>query len=350
MDRPDLSHVSPEIKAYIEFLEGKLRTSQPANNSSKKKEQLPDTEIDVISTAPLQAEPPTTIQIITVSYDGFAKRTARHIYTPQHRSGMGVYDIELKEPDYPTVLASIDETQNLLLFTNLARAFRYPINKVTASPVHAKGDPFDRLPFENDEKIIAILPEQAQGYVAMVSAGGRVRTLRHHVFGEHMKPGTALYPFREFGPLVAACWTPGDGDLFVATRHGIGIRFNEKMISPQGDYGIKVSGDDAVVGITSVRDQSGVFMISADGKGTIRLMSGFAPNKSPGGSGKIAMKSDHLINAVSVEGSDHIFIITRYGKIIRFKADEVPQTEGVVQGVNCIMMRNDEVTAMIKSS
>lgn len=350
MDRPDLTNVNPEIKAYIEYLEARLKSASPLISSQKKRESGPEPEIDVISTAPLQAEAPTSIQIISVSSTGMVKRTSRHLYTPQHRGGVGIYDIELKDPDFPSVLASVDESQNLLLFTNLARAFRYPIGKIQSTPVHGKGDLFERLPFEQDEKVVSILPEQAQGYVAMVSAGGRVRTLRHHVFGEHMKPGTSLYPYRDFGPLVSACWTPGDGDLFIATRRGIGIRFNEKLISPQGDYGIKVGAEDTVVGITPVRDDSGVLMVTSDGKGTIRLMSGFAPNKTPGGSGKIAIKSEHLINAVSVEESDNIFIITRLGKMIRFKADEVPQTEGVVQGVNCILMRSDVVTSVLKSS
>jgi hypothetical protein len=55
------------------------------------------------------------------------------------------------------------------------------------------------------------------------------------------------------------------------------IRFNEKVIPPQGENGIRLTGNDQVVAITSVYDNSGVFMIGADGKGTTRLMSGFRP-------------------------------------------------------------------------
>jgi DNA gyrase subunit A len=350
MDRPDLSKVEPQIKAYIEFLEERLRIVSSAPAANRRKENPTQPEPDVISTAPLPAEPPTTIQILTISKAGSVKRTSRHLYSPQHRGGMGVFDLDVSEPDYPHVLASVDESQNLLLFTNLARVFRYPLSKIPAYQVRSKGEPFDRLPFEQDETVISILPEQAQGYIALSSASGRVRILRHHVFGEHMKPGTAVYPYRDFGPLASACWTSGDGELFMITRRGIGIRFSEKLITPQGDWGIKVGNDDAVVGITSIYDNSGVFMIGADGKGTVRLMSGFAPNKSAGGSGKIAFKNDQVIGAAAVTDNDNIFIISRQSKIIRFRADEVPPTEGVVQGVNCMMLRNDSVIAMVKSS
>ena len=100
--------------------------------------------------------------------------------------------------------------------------------------------------------------------------------------------------------------------------------------------------------ITPVRPESGVFLLGQDGKGTIRLMSGFNPNKTPGGSGKISMKTDHLISALTVTEQDDLFILTRLCKIIRFRAEEVPSTEGVVQGVICISLRGDEVVAASK--
>ncbi len=62
------------------------------------------------------------------------------------------------------------------------------------------------------------------------------------------------------------------------------------------------------------------------------------------------MKTDQLIAAFSVDTTEDIFIISRLGKIIRFKAAEVPTTEGVVQGVICMSLRGDECITAIKSS
>jgi DNA gyrase subunit A len=347
MERPDLSNVDGNILAYIEHLEERLR----ANETGRKVRTASDSlSADRIPDTPLQAEPATTVNIITVSSEGIAKRTQRHHYSPQHRSGMGVFDLEVPEPDYPSILASVDENQNLIVFTSQARVFRISLNKIPATALRSRGQTLlDRVQLENGERVAAILPERAQGYVALVSASGRVRTLRHHLFGEHMRPGTGMYSFKDYGPLASVCWTPGDADLFILTKNGMAIRFNEKVIPPQGENGIRLTGSDQVVAITSVYDNSGVFMIGADGKGTTRLMSGFAPNKSAGGSGKIAMRNDHLVGATAVDPNDSLFIITRLGKIIRFLADEVPPTEGVIQGVNCISMRADEVTALTRS-
>jgi DNA gyrase/topoisomerase IV subunit A len=58
------------------------------------------------------------------------------------------------------------------------------------------------------------------------------------------------------------------------------------------------------------------------------------------------MKTDHLVGAVNVNRGDDVFIISRLNKLIRFSADEVPAKTGVVQGVNCIALRGDEVAAI----
>ena len=65
-----------------------------------------------------------------------------------------------------------------------------------------------------------------------------------------------------------------------------------------------------------------------------------------GNGGKAIFKADQLIGAVTVRDSDDIFILAQSGKMIRFQANEVPPKEGVVQGVNCMGLRNDEVTAV----
>ena len=122
-------------------------------------------------------------------------------------------------------------------------------------------------------------------------------------------------------------------------------------VFPQsGCLGIRLAKGDVVSAVAPANDESGVFLMSSDGKGTIRLMQGFAANKSPGGGGKVALKTDHLVSAAPVDASANatdLFVISRNSKIIRFQADEVPPKTGVVQGVNCISLRADEVTAVV---
>jgi DNA gyrase subunit A len=352
MQRPDLTNIDPEIVAYIEYLEKKAGMRLARGAFEQEAAELSPER----ASEPLPAERESPFTIITAgssSQGSITKRTYRHLYTRQHRGGMGVFGIDIDLPDQPLFLAVAEDKQNLLFFTNHARVFRQQASLIPSKPLFAKGEIISErmIGLEPDEKLIAILPEQARGYVALASESGRVRALRHHLFGEHMRPGMALYSYREFGPLASVCWTPGDAELFLVTRQGIGIRFSEKSLSPsaQGDQGIKLTGDDRVAAIAPVYPDSGVFILGADGRGTIRQMSGFAPNKSPGGSGKIAFKSNHVVGAAAIEANDDLFILSRLGKVIRFPADEVPPTENVVQGVNCMGLRGDEAIAVLKS-
>lgn len=342
MERPDLSNLDPQIRAYIEHLESRLKVADHPARSVEK--PIDRTEI-------LPSEPPTTINVVTISREGYGKRTPRHLYDRQHRSGIGIFDLETQPPDHPAVLSTADESQTLLLFTDRARVFRLPMSKLDPSEVRSKGiNLLDRQPVDPGERIVAALPVQATGFIALVSAKGGVRVLRHHLFGEHLRPGTAMYNYNEFGPLTAACWSPGDADLLLVSRQGMAIRFSEKIVPPQGGQGMRMASGDELIAITAVYDDSGVFLAGADGKGTIRLMSAFAPNKSMGGSGKIAIRNDHVVGAATVDPHDDLFLISQLGKIIRFRADEVPSTEGAIQGVNCMGVRFDEVVAVIKGS
>jgi DNA gyrase subunit A len=345
IERPDLSKLDPSVRAYIEMLEIEL-----AKTRKRPARAISDNEDEVVADLPpLEPdETPTTLNLVTLTGSGVAKRTPRHLYSRQRRGGMGVFDLDTPANEPPLILQVVEEAGSLLLFTNLARSFRLPVSLITEGPVHSRGQSvIGRLGLLPEERVAVILPDQVRGSVAMVSKLGWVRTLRHHVFGEYMKPGTSLFDAPKYGELTAACWTPGDAELFIATRQGRAIRFSEKLVPPQGGPGMKAENDDYPIAITAVYPDSGVFLVGEDGKGTIRSMEGFNPNKSAGGSGKLAMNTSALVGAATVIDSDDIFLISRLSKIIRFKAGEVPAKEGVVQGVNCMTLRADQVTALI---
>jgi len=354
LERPDLTQVAPDVLAYLEMLEAELeRLRRTPSNAPTRRAAKPLTS--PIEDSGLEnfeetepTEPPTTLNVITATASGIAKRTPRHFYNRQNRGGMGIFDLDCSEGEAPAILALADERQSVLLLTKMGRAFRLPVSTIIEAPIHGRGASIvAKLNLPDAEDLAAIVPEQAQGYLALASQSGMVRLLRHHVFGEYMKPGTALYEFRNFGPLASACWTSGEQDLLIATRQGRAIRFSEKQVPPQGMTGIRLVDQDSVVGITSVHPDSGVFLLGADGKGTIRLMHGFTANKSPGAGGKIVMTTDQLVCALSTDERQEIFIISHLSKIIRFRLEQIPAKDSVVQGVVCMSLRADEPVAAI---
>ena len=342
MDRPDLHGIRTDVLAYIESLEARL-----VELEGKRNRLHPPAEPEIRQETALPEEAPTLESLITLSNGGKIKRTQRHLYSRQHRGGMGVFDMDIDLPDTPASLMVCQETDNLLLFTDQARVFRWKANKLEADEIRAKGNDLSSyFQLEEGEKFAAVLPDRANGFVALASQRGRIRILRHHVFGEHMRPGTPMYRAEEFGKLASVCWTPGNADLLLLTRRGMGIRFSEKLINPAGEIGIKLSDGDSLVAVLSVDDESTVFIAAADGRGTVRKMATFAPNKSTGGIGKIAMRSDQIAGAVTVTAADDIFMVSKLAKIIRFPASEIPETDGVVQGVVCMQLRADDVLAL----
>ena len=155
-----------------------------------------------------------------------------------------------------------------------------------------------------------------------------------------------LYDVKEGGAPAAACWSNGNDELFIVTGQAQAIRFAERLVPVRGCLGLRVDPGDRVVGVAAVPATGAVFLLSQDGKGTIRELSGFAANKAPGSGGKVAMKTDALVGAIAVNEQSDLFAISRLGKIIRFQASEVPPKEGVVQGVNCMNLRNDDCAAL----
>lgn len=350
INRPDLTSLDPQIRAYIEMLEQQLERLQRAEAAAKDQKRQRETVIEEAQTFDAY-ESPTTINIISATAGGIVKRTPRHLYARQRRGGMGIFDIETEEEDPPVTLAALDVSQSALLITDQGRAFRMLCSAFLETPVRGRGVSItSKLNLNEGEKLCTIVPIQSQGYLALVSRRGYVRLLRHHVFGEYMKPGMILFDARLNGLLAAAAWTDGEEDLFLATRAGKAIRFAEKLVPPGGITGIRLEAGDECVSIAAIDEESDVFLLSADGKGTIRPMGNFNPNKAPGAGGKMAINTDRLIAVRTIDMEEDIFIISRLSKIIRFNAAEVPPKEGVVQGVVCMALRADEPVALLSCS
>jgi DNA gyrase subunit A len=348
IERPDLSGVPSAVVAYIEALEAALEKSRQNLEAADAREDARE--------APLEpSEPPTTINLITISTHGLAKRTPRHLYSRQRRGGMGVFGMDVTGGDAPKFLLLADIEAGLTFVTDQGRAFRVPVAELTETPVQGRGKSIaERFPLRADEQVALVvgdpLPSQPNAYLALVTVRGQVRRIGSQYLGKNLQTGTVLYNIAEGGAPAAACWTTGNDDLLIATRTGLAIRFAERLAPIRGCLGLRVDPSDAVVGVAAAdANTGGAFMVSDEGKGTIRLFSGFSANKAPGAGGKTLIKVNQVVGIGGVREQDDIFIISRLGKIIRFSAIEVPAKEGVVQGVNCMSLRADECVALAVS-
>jgi DNA gyrase subunit A len=126
-ERPDLSTLPDDVVAYIEALEQELAHLQSEEAAASRSE------------VPLEpSEPPTTVQVISISAAGVAKRTPRHLYLRQRRGGMGVFDLDAPDDDAPAFLVMADISVGLILFSNHGRVFRLPVRDVPEREVRVR--------------------------------------------------------------------------------------------------------------------------------------------------------------------------------------------------------------------
>lgn len=345
LERPDLSNLPADVRAYIEALEQELAHRQEGEGSGRGEG----------GEAPLEvSEPPTTVQVITISAGGQAKRTPRHLYLRQRRGGMGVFDLDAPSGDIPAFLVLADLNAGLILFSSQGRVFRLPVRSIPEREVRGRGESIlAGFPLRDGERITLVVedaPPPHGSFLVLATERGQVRRIAKQYLGAGLQSGTLLYDIREGGAPVAACWSSGNDELFLVTRRAEAIRFAERLAPVRGCLGLRVDPDDVVAGVAATGAQGGVFLLAGDGKGTIRQLSGFAANKAPGAGGKLAMKAETVVGCVAIgaelEGRTDIFALSRLGKIIRFRAGETPAKEGVVQGVNCMNLRADECVAL----
>ena len=176
----------------------------------------------------------------------------------------------------------------------------------------------------------------------IVTTSGLVRAVHRTYVGPRLQPGTLLSDPKRGGAPAAMTLSNGASDVLIALRSGVGYRFDERLIRREGTRGIQTSPDDSVAGIVSVSgDEDEVLLVTADGQGTRRQMAGFSANKTPGGQGKVLMKTDALVGIARAAEGDEALCISGFAKIIRFAAAEVPAKSGTVQGVSVLDIRGD---------
>lgn len=270
-ERPDLSDIPADVVAYIEALEARLQ-ERGEDTRPNRPAALPD-------------EPPTTKVIVTISRDGMVKRTPRHLYGRQRRGGMGIFDFWMCPRRFTRATGPCRRRGHAhIRSTDDGRAFRLPLSSISESPVRARGQALrDLLPLWPNERIVGTLPEGGGQYAVLLSKRGWARRVQAAYLEKTSSPALHFNDPRRAAP-VAACWSAGAGDSFLASREGKGIRsWNDRYLSvAASEYAILTDEAVAVAGLVGPQ-ANGVFLLGVeDGQGTVRLMSGFSANKAPG--------------------------------------------------------------------
>ncbi|HTJ31130.1 MAG TPA: DNA gyrase subunit A, partial [Acidobacteriaceae bacterium] len=204
---------------------------------------------------------------VTVSHQGYLKRTPISTYRQQRRGGTGRTGMKTREEDFVAQLI-IDSTHAYLLcFTNTGRVYWLKVYEIPDVGAAGKGKSIaSLLALQPGEKVITILPvrhlEEEGKFILFATRNGIVKKTPLKDFSNVMARGIIAIAIEKSDDLIEAAITNGTQTIFLATREGMAIRFDEKYdpersgigLRPMGrnaagNKGISLKKGDAVIGV-----------------------------------------------------------------------------------------------------
>ncbi|WP_027717084.1 DNA gyrase subunit A [Desulfovirgula thermocuniculi] len=296
--------------------------------------------------------------VITVTHQGYTKRTPLDAYRSQRRGGRGVTAIGTKEEDFVRHLFITSTHHYFLFFSNRGKAYRLKVHEIPEANRQAKGTALvNLLPLESDERITAVIPvrEFSPGsYLFMVTRRGVVKKTNLEVFAGTRRDGLIAIRLDEGDELVEVKLTTGREEVILGTRLGLAIRFAEEEVHPygrtaRGVKGIDLQPQDEIVAMDVVREDGEVLVVTAGGYGKRTPLSAYR-RQSRGGKGivnaKVTERNGPVVAMQVVRPEEEIMLISAEGVIIRLKVADVPLTGRAAQGA--LLMRlapGDKVVA-----
>ena len=295
---------------------------------------------------------------ITVTHNGYLKRTLVTTYRQQTRGGRGRIGMGTRSEDFVEHLMIGSTHSYFLVFTNLGRVYWLRIYDIPDAGITGRGKNIvNLLHFQPDETVQAFLPvkEFVEGRnIVMATRKGVIKKCDLTVFKRPMSRGIIALGLDDDDELISARLTDGDHDIFVATRRGKAIRFHESAVRAMGRpargvRSMRLDGDDQVIGMVAVLEDMLVLSMTEYGYGKRTKIDQYRLT-ARGGKGIINIKTSkrngNVISIMTVTKENDLMIITRNGKIIRIESDKIRATGRSALGVRLVNLEEgDEIAA-----
>ncbi len=292
--------------------------------------------------------------VVTVSNSGYIKRNAATLYRSQRRGGRGKVGMATKEEDFVENVFIANTHHYILIFSTQGRVYWLKVYQIPQAGRAAKGKAIVNLiSMSQEERVAAILPVRSfeeKKSVVMVSKKGIIKKTELLAFSNPRSTGIIAVSVDEGDELMDVKLTSGGQDIFLATRRGMSIRFQEDEVRDMGRIargvrGIHLEDDDEVVGVDIPVEGSTMLTVSEKGYGKRTDIAEYRL-QGRGGRGTINLKTVPRIGNVSgilqVMGTEDIMLISSAGNIIRVKVEEIPVIGRSTQGVKLIDLAPEE--------
>ena len=288
---------------------------------------------------------PVENTVIAMSHLGYIKRMTIDNFKNQHRGGKGIKGMQTIEEDYIENLFMATTHHYLMFFTNLGKVYRMKAYEIPEASRTSRGTAIinllQLLPDEKISAVISIKEFEEDKYLFMATKDGTVKKTPILEYANIRKTGLQAITLRDGNELIEVKVTDNNRDIFLVTKRGQCIRFNEKDVRTTGRTsigvrGMKIDEGDEVVAMQMDIQGPNLLMVSEFGMGKRTSIDEFAP-QFRGGKGvkcyKITEKTGNVIGCKAVEPGTEIMLITTEGIIIRIGVDDISQLGRVTSGV-----------------
>jgi DNA gyrase subunit A len=299
--------------------------------------------------------------VITITRDGYAKRTMTDLYRSQRRGGKGIKGAALREDDIVEHFLVTSSHDLLLFFTNKGRVYRAKGYEVPEAGRDAKGKHVaNLLALTGDEQIAQVLSiknyEDAK-YLVLATKSGLVKKTPLSEFDTSRSTLIAIN-LKEDDEVISARLIGKDEDLILVSAKGLSVRFNtnDATLRPMGRatsgvIGMRFKSDtDHLLAMDVVREGAALVTVT-DGGFAKRTSLTEWPAKGRGTMGMRAMRlveeRGELVAALVCEPNDELFGIASNGIVIRTQVSEVRATGRDTMGVSFMDLKDGAVVVAV---
>lgn len=297
--------------------------------------------------------------VVTITQNGFIKRTLESTYRTQRRKGIGVNAMSMYKDDFIRHLEIASNHDNLLFFTNHGKVYRKKVHEIPESTAQSRGDHIQLLlNLEDDESIQAVLSIRTftdKQNLVFVTRNGIVKKSLLSDYENIRSTGIHAINLDRGDRLIGTSLTTGKRNITLVTKKAMSITFKESDVElrkrkAKGVKGIDLSKDDGVVSFVIHDGFSDLFLATERGYGKCSSLSQYrVQNRNGKGvkSIRLSDKTGDVIGANIVEDNDATMLMTKNGTLMKMSSDEIAKSGRKTQGTRLIRLRdNDSLRAI----
>lgn len=352
-----LSAILADEKLLMDVIISELKDVRETYGENRRTEIIED-EAEIQIEDLIQEEQ----MVVTISHQGYIKRTPLSTYKAQRRGGKGNKGMEARDDDFITQLFVCSTHSYVFFFSDRGKVY---VKKVYAIPQAQKGGKgraiVNFVGIESGERICAITPVPGfnEGlFVTTLTRKGQIKKTAVTDYQNFREKGIIGVKITDDDQLLAAAVTDGTREFLIATRTGKSIRFDEQQVramgrSAAGVKGIELEGDDVVVGFACTDpERQQVLTICERGYGKRTALEEFRTQRR-GGKGIILIdasdRNGPVVGIALVKPEDDLMLVTNRGQTIRTRVSEIRETGRNAQGVRVMNVDDDERVVAIEA-